>query len=235
MAELTRAIAENVARIRGRIADAAGRAGRAADDVKLVAVTKYVGEEEIRAVVEAGCTTLGESRPQQLVPKAESLRDLSVDWHMIGHLQRNKARRVVPLVSMIESIDSERLLSAVDRMAGEMELRVPVLLEVNISGEAEKQGFAPEEVSPLLAKLGEYAHVEVRGLMGMAALAGGEATARANFSALRELRDRVAKDCPEGVALAELSMGMSGDFEIAVEEGATIVRIGSALYEGASR
>lgn len=235
MAELARMIADNLARVRGRIAEAAARAGRQPDAVKLVAVTKYVDEHDVRALVEAGCTTLGENRPQQLCLKAEALRDLPIDWHIIGHLQRNKVRRILPLVVMIESVDSARLMAAIDRIAGELGRRVPVLLEVNVSGEAQKHGLAPDELDPLVETLDAYAHVEVRGLMTMASLAGETDTARANFAALRQLRDRIRADCPQGVNLTELSMGMSGDFEQAVEQGATIVRIGSALYERTGR
>ncbi|HBO42469.1 MAG TPA: YggS family pyridoxal phosphate-dependent enzyme [Planctomycetaceae bacterium] len=232
MTDRTRIIADNVARIRQRIGAAAARSGRPAEAVKLVAVTKYVGPEEVRPLVAAGCTTLGESRPQQLAVKAEALADSPIEWHLIGHLQRNKARLVAPLVAMIESIDSQRLLAAVDQAAADVGRRVPALLEVNISGESAKHGFTPSEVAPLVAVLDQYAHVEIRGLMAMASLGAGAEQTRAEFAALRTLRDEVQADCPEGVNLAELSMGMSGDFEIAIEEGATIVRIGSALFEG---
>ncbi|HLA83380.1 MAG TPA: YggS family pyridoxal phosphate-dependent enzyme [Thermoguttaceae bacterium] len=235
MSDLTRVIAENLAEVRGRIAEAAARAGRGGDAIKLVAVTKYVGEDEIRALVAAGCTTLGENRPQALCKRAETFRDLQIQWHMIGHLQRNKVRRVAPLVTMIESVDSPSLLEAIDRIAGELGRRVPVLLEVNISGESQKHGLAPDHLPPLAQTLDNYPHVEVLGLMAMASLAGGEDRARADFAALRELRDRARRDCPAGVSLDELSIGMSGDFETAVEEGATIVRIGSALFEGTDR
>jgi len=235
MSNLAQTIAENVARVRGRIAEAAARAGRRAEEIQLLAVTKYVGDEEIRAVVASGCTTLAENRPQELVRKAESLHDLPVQWHLIGHLQRNKIRRVLPLVAMVESVDSTRLLAAVDRIAGELERRVPVLLEINVSGETQKHGLDPAEFPPLVETLDKYAHVEVRGLMAMSSLEGGPDTARAEFAALRELRDRVQRNCPEGVKLTELSMGMSGDFEAAVQQGATIVRIGSALFERIER
>ncbi|MBN1591321.1 MAG: YggS family pyridoxal phosphate-dependent enzyme [Pirellulales bacterium] len=235
MGELVRTITENLARIQARIAEAAARAGRKADAVRLLGVTKYVGQRETRALFESGCTALGENRPQQLCSKAEALGDLPIEWHMIGHLQRNKVRRVVPLVAMIESIDSARLLAAVDRIAEELRRRVPVLLEINIAGEAQKHGLAPDQLRPLVETLGDYRHVEVRGLMAMASLEGGVGAARGDFTALRQLRDRAQADCPEGVTLGELSMGMSGDFEAAIEEGATIVRIGSALFERIDR
>ena len=235
MSDLTARIAENVAEVRRRIAEAAARGGRSADDVTLVAVTKYVGPEVVRAVVEAGCTVLGESRPQQFCPKAESLDDLSVEWHMIGHLQRNKVRRTLPLVSMVQSADNRRLIDAIDRVAGELGLCMPILIEVNISGEEAKHGFAPEAVEPMLEELTGLANIEVRGLMGMASLAGGPDAARRDFVAMRQLAELLRKNCPPEIKLDELSIGMSRDYETAIEEGATLVRVGSALYEGIDR
>ncbi len=231
MSDLATQITENVTAVRGRIAEAAARSGRAADDVTLVAVTKYVGPEEIRALVEAGCTTLGESRPQQLADKAQAVAGLPIRWHMIGHLQRNKVRRTLPLVAMVESADSLKLVEAINRIAGELSLRVPILLEVNVSGEEAKHGFAPDAIEPSLAELAGFANIEIRGLMCMAGLDSGLDGARREFAAIRELRDRLRANCPEGIAMDDLSMGMSADYEIAIEEGATIVRVGSALYE----
>lgn len=223
-------IAENVAKIRGQIADAAGRSGRSADAITLVAVTKYVSADVVRPLIETGCRDLGESRPQALWEKAAQLAELPIRWHFIGSLQRNKVRRTLPLVALMHSVDSPRLLAAINEEAKDTE--IPVLLEVNISGETTKHGFAPAEIEPFLAEAANYRHVSIRGLMGMASLEGGLAVARRDFAALREIRDHLQKNCPPGVTLDELSMGMSGDFEIAIEEGATIVRIGSALFEG---
>jgi len=231
MSNLAR-IADNVVQVRQRIADAACASGRKPEDVRLVAVTKYVGLEEIRATVAAGCHVLGESRPQQLWDRAEALRDLPIAWHLIGTLQRNKVRRSLPLVALIHSADSAELVAAIDRIAGELQLRMPLLLEVNVSGEVSKHGLAPEAVEPLLPELAQYQHVEIRGLMGMAGLEGGPEEARRDFARLRDLRDRLRPNAPDPIRLDELSMGMSGDFEEAIREGATIVRVGSALYEG---
>jgi hypothetical protein len=231
MPDIVARIAENVAHIRGRIADAAARSGRAPSDVTLVAVTKYVSAAEVRALVAAGCRELGESRPQQLWEKAAELADLPIQWHLIGHLQRNKVRRTLPLVAMIHSVDSPRLLAAIDAERMGTGKFSGVLLEVNTSGETAKHGLQPGEVEPLLTELPRYRHVAVRGLMCMASLEGGPDAARRDFAALRQLRDRLRGRCPPGVALDELSMGMSGDFETAIEEGATIVRVGSALFE----
>jgi PLP dependent protein len=225
-------IRENLAQVRQRIAAAANRSGHRGAEIKLVAVTKYVGKAEIEALVEAGCTDLGESRPQQLWQRASEMADVSVRWHLIGHLQRNKVRRTLPLMSMIHSADSLRLILAVDETAGEIGRRMPILLEVNTSREPAKGGLQPSELEPLLPELAALRNVSVRGLMCMASLEGGNETARRDFAALRVLRESLISRCPPEVVLDELSMGMSGDYEIAIEEGATIVRVGSALFEG---
>ena len=242
-------IADNLRRVQERIGRAAESAGRSADEITLVGVTKYVGSREAAALAAAGCTDLGESRPQELWKKHADLERAGaspppvfppppppppIRWHLIGHLQRNKVARTLPLVSLIHSVDSERLLAAIDEAraaAGDNPLPIHVLLEVNTSGEAAKHGLSPDDVEPLLAAAPNYPHVAIRGLMTMAALEGGEAVAARNFASLRELRDRLKPNAPSCVSLDVLSMGMSGDFETAIREGATIVRIGSALWE----
>lgn len=225
-------IAANVARIRERIADAAKAAGRDPAEITLVAVSKYVDAGTAALLVDADCHSLGEARPQQLWEKAAAQELAGVEWHLIGRLQRNKIRRTLPLVTLIHSVDSERLLAAIDEEAVSLGMTSRVLLEVNCSGDAAKQGFTSDEVRALLPALSNYPHVEVAGLMTMAALDGDSAVAHANFAALRTLRDELSNTAPPNVNLRELSMGMSGDFEIAVAEGATIVRIGSSLFEG---
>jgi pyridoxal phosphate enzyme (YggS family) len=232
MSDSRQLVADNLARVRERIAVAAHAAGREAASIELVAVTKYVDAAMAAMLVDAGCTALGESRPQQLWAKAASPELAGVRWHLIGRLQRNKVRRTLPLVELIHSVDSERLLAEIDEQAAALSFTSRVLLEVNCSGEADKQGFSADNVRGLLPTLSRFVHVRVGGLMTMAALEGGEATARANFAALRELRDELAVQAPAGVSLDELSMGMSGDFEAAIAEGATIVRVGSLLFEG---
>jgi pyridoxal phosphate enzyme (YggS family) len=232
MPDISARIGDNLSRVRQRIAAAAARGGRQAEEIKLLAVTKYVGNVEIRVLVQAGCTDLGESRPQQLWQKARELADLPIRWHLIGHLQRNKVRRTLPFVSMIHSADSLRIIKTMDETAAELGRRVPILLEVNTSGDPAKGGFQAPEVEALLPELAMFRHVEIQGLMCMASLEGGQVAARHDFAALRELRDRMRSNCPPEIVLDELSMGMSGDYETAVEEGATIVRIGSALFEG---
>lgn len=228
-------IADNVARVRERIAAAADRSGRSVDDVRLVAITKYVGPDEARALFAAGCDDLGESRPQELWRKVDALRGEPIRWHMVGHLQRNKARRTIPLIKCLQSGDSERLLTAVSEIARQSPAPLPVLLEVNVSGDEAKHGFAPGELESCLPSLVGLPGIEIQGLMAMAARGSSAESARKDFIALRELRDRLRTQLPPDVSLDDLSMGMSGDYEVAVEEGATIVRIGSLLYEGLDR
>jgi pyridoxal phosphate enzyme (YggS family) len=240
MDDVARRIAENLAAVRGRIADAVRASGRTADAVTLVAVTKYVDVTATAALMAAGCSDLGESRPQELWSKAAALGGTGVlagqsnpiRWHLVGHLQRNKIRRTLPLLHLIQSVDSRRLLEAINAEAALLGHPAEVLLEVNISGDASKTGLPPHEIEPLLADASAWPDVCIRGLMGMASLEGGDAAAARDFEALRLLRDRLAKNFPPEVSLAELSMGMSDDYEIAIAQGATIVRVGSALFEG---
>jgi pyridoxal phosphate enzyme (YggS family) len=223
-------LADRVAEVRERMAQAAARSGRPASAVQLVAVSKYVDANVARQLVAAGCMDLGEARPQELWHKAESLANLSVRWHLVGHLQTNKARRTVPLVDLIHSVDSARLLDAINEVATE-DRPARVLIEVNTSGDTAKHGLPALEVEPLLAQADRWPNVRVCGLMTMAAMEGGPDIARRNFADLRTLQETLRSRLPDSVALDELSMGMSDDYEIAVEEGATLVRVGSVLFD----
>jgi len=229
-----RQLRENLSRVRDQVAAAAQRSGRSPSDVRLIGVTKYVSVEIARELAAAGLADLGESRPQELWRKAEGLADLPVRWHMIGHLQRNKIRRSLTAISLLHSGDSLRLLEALDEECAAQQRRQDVLIEVNVSGDATKHGFPPNEVAAALPRIAELKNLQVVGLMTMAALEGGPERARRDFATLRELRDRLRSDLPAGIDLRELSMGMSDDFEQAIEEGATMVRVGSALFEGLS-
>lgn len=227
-------IAENLAAIRAQIAAAATAAGRDPASVRLVGVTKYVGVQTALELFSAGCGDLGESRPQELWAKEEAIGNhLPIIWHLIGHLQRNKVKRTIAHAALIHSGDSPRLLEELQRESASRGYRQSILLEVNISGDATKHGFAPDALLSYAATLPTLTSLQIRGLMGMASLEGGSEEARRDFAKLRELRDALQAACP-ALSLPELSMGMSGDFREAIAEGATIVRIGSALFEGLS-
>ncbi len=224
-------IVRNLTAVRQRIADAARSSGRSADEISLVAVTKYVDVATTRMLVKAGCSTLGESRPQMLWQKAEQLSDLSkIKWHLIGHMQRNKVARTLPIISTLQSVDSVRLLQAIDEHSAKLAKTTSILLEVNISRDDNKHGFALDEVPSVVRSMTTYNYVSLKGVMGMASRKGGIDRARRDFAELRELRDSLRNDCPGNSSLDEISMGMSGDFEVAIEEGATTVRVGSALF-----
>jgi len=226
-------IAENYDRFRQEVGTACARSGRVASDVKLVAVTKYAELAWVRALAALGVVDLGESRPQQLCERSEQLAGPQlVRWHLIGHLQRNKVRRVLPAVTLIHSVDSLRLIERIDAMSQELGLRPRVLLEVNLAGETAKHGFSAEALRAAWEQILDYQAVQVEGLMTMAPKVDRPDEARSVFRRLRELRDALADRAHGDVPLAELSMGMSGDFATAIEEGATLVRIGSRLFEG---
>ena len=226
-------LSRNLADVRRRIAAAAAEAGRRPDEIRLVAVTKYVDVAVTAALAACGQVDLGESRPQQLWLKAEAPELRDVRWHLIGHLQRNKTARTLPLAAWVHSGDSLRLLEELDAVGRVLDRpRVRTLLEVNLTGEAAKHGFAPAEVPPLCDALSSFASLDIAGLMGMSAAEDDAAAARRRFATLRELRDSLRRDWHGRFDLNELSMGMSHDFEAAILEGATLVRIGSALFEG---
>jgi pyridoxal phosphate enzyme (YggS family) len=222
---------DRLLRIEERIAAACARAGRRRDEVTLVAVTKTVPIAVAALVAEMGVRHLGESRPQELWRKAAAL-DQSLFWHLIGHLQRNKIERTAPLVCLIHSVDSLRLLDALEQEAGKRGRRLHLLLEVNASREASKHGFTPEEAAELAPRIAALGSARVCGLMTMAPFQEDPERCRPTFVALRELRDRLQGELGPTPRLEHLSMGMSNDFEVAIEEGATLVRIGTALFEG---
>lgn len=218
-------LAGRLAALRGRIDDACRRAGREPAEVTLLAVSKTFPAEAVREAYEAGQRCFGESRQQEAAPKIEVL-PADIEWHFIGALQRNKARKVVSAFPVIHSVDSLRLAEYLDRVAGEEGKHPQVFLEVNIAGEASKGGFAPDELLSSAAELTAFRHLDVRGLMAIPP--DDQAEARRWFAATRELRDRLRER--SGLSLPGLSMGMSADFEDAVLEGSTIVRVGSALF-----
>jgi PLP dependent protein len=211
--------------VRERIAAAAARARRDAASVRLVLASKSQPPDAIRAAYSAGARDFGENYVQEAAAKRDALADLAdLHWHLIGHLQTNKARAAAAMFELIHSLDSERLARALARHSGAP--RVRVLVEVNLAGEATKSGVAPHEVERLVASARE--HVDVAGLMTIPPPGNTPADARPYFARLREMRDQLAAHV--GLALSELSMGMTDDFEVAIEEGATIVRVGRAVF-----
>lgn len=220
-------IAENLEIVRSRIDAAAVRAGRDPAGVDLVAVSKTYPSERIREAMEAGQGLFGESRVQEALVKIPSLPG-RLRWHFIGHLQANKVRKALPLFELIHGVDTVEIARDVDRIAAELGLYPRVLLEVNVSGEGSKHGFPPEDLERALEGLLALPRLQVEGFMTMAPLAPEAESSRPFFAALRSLRDRLADHA--GVPFPTLSMGMSGDYEVAVEEGATLVRVGSAIF-----
>jgi PLP dependent protein len=225
-------IRQNLADVQARIAAAAGRAGRPSAEIKLVAVTKKSALEWINALLDFGVFDLGENYPQELWRKTEALADraAAIRWHLIGHLQTNKVKKTLPLVKMIHSVDSLKLLKIVNESAQKVEHPPLVCLQVNTSGEEAKHGWSPAGILGDSDEIAALRSVPIVGLMTMAALEGTEESARASFAKLRETRD--ALRTRTALPLSELSMGMSGDFELAILEGATHVRVGTALFEG---
>lgn len=216
-----------------RLSEACRRAGRPRADVTLVAVTKTTTIEIASLLPDLGIFDLGENRPQELWRKAAALPP-SIRWHLVGHLQRNKIERTLPLVRLIHSVDSLRLLHALEQEATSIPDGIPVLLEVNASEEASKHGFTPAELPQLADQLQALRNVRLQGLMTMAAYEEDPQRCRPTFALLRSLRDRLQARLGPGHKLEHLSMGMSNDFEVAIEKGATLVRIGTALFEGVS-
>jgi len=222
-------IADNLASIQERISKAALRVGRDPAEIRLVAVSKTVSAESIREAIAAGVTTLGENYVQEARNKIARIGK-QVEWHFIGHLQSNKARSAVDLFSMIHSVDRLSLAEALNQEANKQGKILPVLIQVNISGEESKSGINPQETLQLLERIAGLQHLSVQGLMTMPPWFEDPEDARPHFNALRKLREELANKKIYGVSLQELSMGMSGDFEVAIEEGATLVRIGTALF-----
>ena len=219
----------NLDAVRGRMGRALARAGRGPTDARLVAVTKAASVQVTKELLDLGQTELGENRPEAFLSKYRELGDhaSAASWHMIGHYQSRKIRDSLPLFDWVHSVHDQKLLVALERRA---ERPVQALIQVNTSGEDSKQGVAPEDLEALLEHARDLEQVHLRGLMTMAPRNADEATLRRVFASLRELRNRARSRT--GLDLPELSMGMSGDFEAALMEGATLIRVGSALFEG---
>ena len=215
--------------VRARIADAASRCGRPQGNITLVGVTKNVPVDRIRHAVAAGLRVLGENRVQEAEKKIPNVHAPSVDWHFIGHLQSNKARAALKLFTVIQSVDSLKLAAIVDRLAAESRTKARVLLEVNTSGEASKHGFTSDQLRGDFEQVLQLTHLSIEGLMTIGPLTADPRRVKQAFAGLRELRNSL-RDAVPGLTLDTLSMGMTDDFELAIEEGSTMVRVGRAIF-----
>lgn len=226
-------ISENIAAIQQQIADAARRAGRPADQIALMAVTKTHPPDRIREAYAAGLRLFGENRVQEFAAKAGALADLSVaEWHMIGHLQSNKTNNAAEIFHAVDSLDSVKLAEKLDTAAGNLGRKLPVLIEINVGGEASKSGLAPDsrDFEELLSAAPRFEALEFRGLMTVPPFTDDPQAARTYFRNLRQLRDAIAARNLPSIHMDVLSMGMSHDFQVAIEEGSTCVRIGTAIF-----
>lgn len=223
-------IVSNIEAVREKIDRAAKAAGRRAEDVTLVAVTKTVDAEVAKAVMQAGVLNLGENRVQSFLDKYEVLGD-KPNWHIIGHLQTNKVKYIIGKVKLIHSVDSLHLAEEINKKAQALGIRQDVLFQFNISGEESKSGASAEEAEKIFEAISKLESLSVRGLMTMAPLFASESETKKIFAGLRELSEKIDSYKLPNVSMENLSMGMSGDFEAAISEGATLVRVGSALFK----
>lgn len=222
-------IAENIVRLRERIVNRAIKNGRNPEEITLVAVSKNVDIDRIREAQEAGITIFGENYVQEAKVKVPQVGE-GVTWHMVGHLQTNKVKDVVPLFSMIHSVDSIHLAAEISQRVIRLGKTMEVLIQVNIGGESTKAGIHPEKVSSLLEALPHLKGIRVKGFMTMPPYFPNPEKTRPFFKRMRELRDNLLPYLPDSISLSHLSMGMSSDFEVAIDEGATILRIGTAIF-----
>lgn len=243
---MRRKLSENWKRVERRIAKACDLAERRPESVKLVAVTKYASLDIIRTMVELGIPDLGESRVQELAKRAAAVNEwlsrrprksktgtlLRPRWHMVGHLQRNKVKAVLPWIDMVHSLDSLRLAEELDTQAGKLDRKIPILIQVNAADESGKHGVAVAATTHLAEQIVTLEHLEICGLMSMAPMSDDPENSRRVFLRVRELFDEIVDERLCGPSFRELSLGMSSDFEAGIEAGATFVRIGSALFEG---
>ena len=223
-------VRDRLARIRDQIARTAERAGRRPEEITLIAVTKTFGPVTVQRAVDAGARDLGENRVQEALTKVPAVKGDGLRWHLIGHLQSNKARQAVTLFDVIHSVDSASLVEKLDRIAGELGRKTAVLVQVDLGHEASKTGAREQELPAILDSLARAANLDFIGLMTLPPLFDNPENARPYFRRLREIQNEVNRSLPAERQIRELSMGMSHDFEVAIEEGATMVRVGTAIF-----
>ncbi|MFO0940389.1 MAG: YggS family pyridoxal phosphate-dependent enzyme [Pirellulales bacterium] len=234
-AETESIIRENWLRVRNQVAEACIAASRDPSEVKIIGVAKYVDAALTSQLVASGCDTIGENRPQLLWEKHQWFSDQGLTqprWHMIGHMQRNKLRRTLPLLSMLESVDNWRLAEELSAEAVRAQHSIDFLVDVNLTQDNTKTGMMSDELLRVCEQLVELPNLNWRGLMAMSSLEADSATISREFSAVRELRDQLQVRLGNRVDLSELSMGMSGDYQQAIQQGSTCVRIGTSLWAG---
>ncbi|MCB1947521.1 MAG: YggS family pyridoxal phosphate-dependent enzyme [Burkholderiales bacterium] len=223
-------IKNNLAVIRQKIADACSKAGRDPSSVRLLPVTKTVPAERLRIAYAAGCHEMGENKVQEAREKSEALNDLDIKWSVIGHLQTNKVKYITRFAHEFQALDSLKVAAELDKRLQFAGRSMDVYVQVNSSGEASKFGLPPEDVEDFIKKLPDYPSLQIKGLMTLAIFSTDLDRVRACFVRMRKLQERLRQNAPAGLSFEELSMGMSGDFELAIEEGATVVRVGQAIF-----
>lgn len=222
-------LAENLAQVQKNIEKACEVSGRSTEEVTLVAVSKTKPVEMLREAYEAGARVFGENKVQEIMDKYDQMPE-DVQWHMIGHLQRNKVKYIVDKVAMIHSVDSVRLAQTIEQEAAKKNVRVPILAEVNVAEEESKFGLRMEDVLPFLEEISQYPHLEVRGLMTIAPFVDDPEENREVFRKLKKLSVDIDEKNINNITMSVLSMGMTGDYEVAVQEGATMVRVGTGIF-----
>lgn len=223
-------ISENIQSVRDRISEAAIKSGRGPEEITLVAVTKNQPVSAIKEVISMGIVDLGENRSQELLDKRQAIGE-RVNWHFIGHLQRNKVKYVIPFVYLIQSVDNIGLAREIDKRAGEMGKVQDVLLEVNTSGEITKYGFSPGELFSAVDQMAQLDNILIKGLMTMAPFTDDIGVLKSHFAKSKELFDNLSREQGANLEMRYLSMGMTNDFEVAIEEGSNMVRVGTALFQ----
>ncbi len=223
-------IKENLQDIRNRISEACQRSGRDVSEITLIAVSKTFSSDKIREAHHSGIADIGESYVQEMTGKYKDLKNESIRWHFVGPLQRNKVKYIVDFVHLIHSVESLKVCQEIEKRASRIDRDIEVLVEVNTSGEPQKHGISPDEAPKLIDEIGVFDHVHVRGLMTMAPFVDDPNDARPSFKLLRDLQARLLDNGVPEILVQHLSMGMSNDFEVAIEEGATMVRIGSSIF-----
>ena len=225
-------IEKNLLELQERIESACSRSIYNLESVELIISTKYVDAGIIRILSELGISCIGENRLQDTERKKEELNDLDLRWHMFGHLQRNKVKKAVRIFDLIHSVESVTLAKEINKESEKLGKNTRILVEVNVSGEETKYGLSPEEIIPFLCEINNLESIKVEGLMTMMPIVDDPETCRPMFKELRELSERIRDENIQNVEMNILSMGMTQDFEVAIEEGANLVRIGSAVFEG---